>query len=99
VKCPACGETIRISSQEKDRKLELERRPSHKCENYPFPHVPGSMRMCTEHPEYLLGFEPDADEKDAYHLTLDTPRTRDDWGYPEPVDEFAIDADDFEVPF
>lgn len=101
VKCPVCGETDRLSSQEKDRKLELERRPSHSCSGYPFPHVPGSMRMCTEHPEYIMGFEPDDDEKRDYESVIATPRTRDDWGLPEPLDEFDLDADDFEqeIPF
>jgi hypothetical protein len=55
--------------------------------------------MCVDHPEFILGFEPDADEKRDYQITLDTPRSRDDWGSPEPVDEFDIGADDFEVPF
>lgn len=92
-KCPACGEKVRISSQEKDRKLELERRPSHTCESYPFPHSPGSMRMCTEHPEYILGFEPSDDEKRDYQSVIETPRSVDHYGIPG---QFDIDDDDFD---
>tara|TARA_R110000803_G_scaffold59191_1_gene117688 strand:- start:787 stop:960 length:174 start_codon:yes stop_codon:yes gene_type:complete len=52
--------------------------------------------MCTEHPEYVLGFEPTDDEKRDHAAVLATPRSRDDWGTPEPEDEYDIDADDFE---
>ena len=92
-KCPACGEKNRISSQEKDRRTELERRPSHSCENYPFPHVPGSMRMCTEHPEYILGFEPSDDDKRNYQGVIDTDRSEPQYGMP---DQFDIEDDDGE---
>ena len=91
-----CGETERLSSQEKDRRLELERRPSHSCTGYPFPHVPGTLRMCVDHPEYVMGFEPTDEEKQDYEAVIATPRSRDDWGTPEVADEFDLDADDFE---
>lgn len=81
---------------EKDRQLELERRPSHTCEGYPFPHQPGSLRMCVEHPEYVLGFEPTEEEHDQHQAVLNTRRSGSDWGVPE---EFDIEADDFEIPF
>ena len=97
-KCPVCGEKERLSSQEKDRTLEKQRRPSHSCTGYPFPHVPGSMRMCVEHPEYVLGFEPSDEEKRDYETVLATPRTQDRWGVSEAPDEFDLDEDDFEIP-
>lgn len=99
VKCPACGETERLSSQEKDRKLELERRPSHSCSAYPFPHKPGTLVMCVDNPERVLGFATTEQEQEEYRSTLDTPRSAFDWGVD---DEFDLDADDFEpeeIPF
>jgi len=35
----------------KPDKQEKDRRPSHSCSGASFPHVPGSLRRCVEHPD------------------------------------------------
>lgn len=51
IKCPACGETIRVVSVEAERRREFAKhlRCSPDCP-YPFEHQKDSMRMCPGHP-------------------------------------------------
>lgn len=96
IRCPHCGGTDRIRSVEKHRRDEHIRRPSHSCANYPFPHVAGTLRMCVEHPEYMMGFSPSQEEYDAHQAVLNTPRSDYHWGPADVSSEVLPDSN--EVP-
>jgi len=42
---------------------------------YPFPHREGSLQFCESNPAWANGWNPTDDDIEAYHKTLDTPRS------------------------
>ena len=82
-KCPSC-KTENVHSVEKERREEAVRRPSHRCTSYPFPHVPGTLRMCTHNEDYIFSKPPTEEELRQYEQVLHTPRRGTDGGVPDP---------------
>ena len=50
VKCPSCGSSVDVRSDEKNRQNELQKETRCYCSSYPFPHRSGSLRFCANHP-------------------------------------------------
>lgn len=72
VKCPCC-KNENVYSVEDERRAELARQERCICNNYPFPHNKGTLRMCEHHP--LARVEPTEEEMHEYRACLETPRT------------------------
>ena len=74
-KCPSCG-SERIFLTDKEYRDSTQRRKVkgkiHVCSGYPFPHVKGTLRFCTEHA--LAGEEPTWEERCEYEQVIQTPR-------------------------
>jgi hypothetical protein len=72
IKCPRCGDSLRVRNVEAERRRELAKQATCNCGGYPFPHRQGSMRGCAFHPRA----DQEMTEVEAweYHYVWRTPR-------------------------
>lgn len=73
IKCPSCGDHLKVRSVEAERQRELVKQDTCSCGGYPFPHRKGSMRGCADHPRAIEEFT--QEEIHDYEACMRTPRS------------------------
>lgn len=99
VRCPRCN-SENVASNEAYRKKDKEKLLREgricRCENIPFRHEKGSLRMCSYNVDTVFGVEPTEEEIAAHQAMLATKRHTFEWGTTE---RKAANDEDDKIPF